>query len=109
MSLTEDWKDGKLLKCERYWVKSPVFIGAKPAFLNIDNSFDVDGTIYPVSYHLEVLASCNYKKLQSMKDLLRDCRKQLQSEAYNPDTDTVYNSVVNLIKRINTALGESEE
>lgn len=34
MSLTEDWKDGKLLKCERYWVKSPVFIGAKPAFLN---------------------------------------------------------------------------
>ena len=65
--LTDAWKAGKL-KSGWYWVKTPIALGEKPAFLCDDNNFDVDRTIYPNNYDLEVLSSCDYEELQQLKE-----------------------------------------
>lgn len=158
--LTEAWKSGKL-KSGWYWVKTPIALGEKPAFLCDDNNFDVDRTIYPNNYDLEVLSSCDYnhfveltekvkelkrdvktitnnykllekqqaenlahgqalvdefgdfegiyEKLQNLRSLLKECHKNLQVAAYNPETDTVYNNITDLLTHINAAIGESEK
>lgn len=77
-SLTDDWKAGKLEKCKRYWVKSPLSLETKPAFLYNDNSFDVDGTIYPNNYDLEVLASCDYDHFVELTEKVKSQDEELQ-------------------------------
>ncbi len=78
MGLTDDWKAGKLEKCKRYWVKSPLSLETKPAFLYNDNSFDVDGTIYPNNYDLEVLASCDYDHFVELTEKVKSQDEELQ-------------------------------
>lgn len=111
MTLTEKWKAGKLEKCKRYWVKTPVFLGEKPAFLCSDNSFDVDGTIYPNTYDLEVLSPCDYEELQQLRQLLKDCKStiEIQTKFFAPEFYCCKNDWNGILTRINTAIGESEE
>lgn len=110
MSLTENWKSGKLRKSKRYWVKSPLFLDAKPAFLYNDNSFDIDGTIYSDTYDLSVLDSCDYEELQNLKNLLRECIPFLgyasSISISTENVDAIELMVDKIIKTLQGNLGE---
>lgn len=107
MSLTDAWKAGKLNGC--FWCKYPDGHIEAHLLNNLRHESYMD---------IEVLEPCDYEELQNLKaknnslrDLLKECKNIIAhdcwQEAQFPDGQVVERK--DLLTRINTAIGESEE
>lgn len=111
MSLTDDWKAGKL-KNGWYWVLSPGSVKPFPSFCFRSKFEGYDGTLN--NRVSEVVASCDYEELERLKaaksnnryflesiknmtsalDYMIDENEKLQIK-YNEDTDKLMRQIVN--------------
>lgn len=128
MSLTDDWKAGKL-KCGLYWVKfrGKIVIAECVVFGDVAAPFKIETKTDFTIKISEVLSPCNYEELQQLKKenddlsalitsgeieisylrhLLKECKEYLS------DVDTYCTKNADesylLLTRINAAIGESE-
>lgn len=120
--LTEAWKSGKL-KNGWYFIKFTDEI--YPDYYNgyFIQTGDKEGmeVLAPVPDYnemrrlkeenndLSALITGDELENEQLRAILKECRKHLQVAVYNPETDTVYDNIANLLTNINAILGESEE
>lgn len=108
MSLTDDWKAGKL-KYGWYWVTNSKRGVVPDQYMPDDNWLVSNGFCIT-----EVLAPCDYEELLRLRTLLKECKPYIQKEMETIKGAGFCNcdwawKTSDLITRINAALGESEE
>lgn len=146
MSLTDDWKAGKLDTTQRYWIIEKGFSKPIPRLMNELGEF-IDNFGYPINGKgvKEVLAPCDYdyfvelnekvetlslenerllnlkhidfEKVQTivkLRMLLEECKPYIQKEMETIKGAGFCNcewawKTSDLLTRINTALGKSDE
>lgn len=117
MSLTDDWKNKKLVTQKDYFIADNDEILV--AYLDDQNVFySGDDFIYDETCDfIEVLAPCDYEELlclksenKHMKELLKECRTALEIYAKEDETcglEEENKYAKNLLPRINAAIGKN--
>lgn len=133
MSLTDDWKVSNDFKSGKYFCRLNNIKKNKIVTIELSKFGHFNGV---TGHYIEdVLAPCNYeefqclesknkhlsdllanqdKEVESLRDLLKECKESVQlhsdvTRGLEGRKSAAYQNLLNILTRINAAIGESEE